>query len=116
MSTDKAAQFNLSSLKVLCVNILSVLALSYKSADGHEHFLAHQDTRITVAALPRYAEMDRLAYKVLGLALNHLFYRSLRTSAPSCSHTTHGSNSNHTGIAGIALGGEGGGLFLPKIF
>lgn len=55
--------------------------------------------------------MNRLTYKVLGLALNHLFYRSLRASAPSCSHTTQGSNSIHTGIA---LGVEGGGLFLPK--
>lgn len=66
-----------------------------------------------MAALPRYAEMDRLAYKVLGLALNHLFYKNLRTSAPSCSHTTQGSNSIHTGIAVIALG-VGDGLFLPK--
>lgn len=69
-----------------------------------------------MAALPRYAEMDRLAYKVLGLALNHLFYKNLRTSAPSCSHTTQGSNSIHTGIAVIALGVEGDGLFLPKKF
>lgn len=114
MSTDKVAQFTLSSLKVLYVKTLSVLALNCISADGHGHFLAPQDTRLIVAALPRYAEMDRLAYKVLGLAVNHLFYRSLRTSAPSCSHTTHGSNSIHTGIAGTALGEEGDGLFLPK--
>lgn len=113
-SNDKVAQLNLSSPKVLYVKTLSVLALSCISADGHDHSLPHQDTRLIVAALPRYAEMDRLAYKVLGLALNHLFYSRLRTSASSCSHTTHGSNIIHTGIAGIALGGEGGGLFLQK--
>lgn len=73
MSTDKVAQFNLSIPKVLYVNTCSVLALSCISADGHEHFLAHQDTRLVAAALPRYAEMDRLAYKVLGLSLNHCF-------------------------------------------